>query len=133
MKFVWIFLLFISSSAFGQNNEYIFLDPDDLPNCKAITNGKFKTATSSINDYIMEISDNVITEYVQDKKYYVRSKLKFTTPCSYTATIIEVTIPNYNLKPGTVFSNEIIETDHNFLKIRARLNDKEYITVIEKL
>lgn len=133
MKYLWIILLGLSNSVFAQDNEYIFLEPDSIPNCQVITAGKFKEVNTSKDKYLLEISNGVITEYVQNGKFYVRSKLKFTTPCSYTATITEVTIPNYNLKPGTVFSNEVLETQCQFVKIKARLDGKELITVLEKL
>lgn len=133
MKYLCIILLSLSGSVFAQDNDYIFIEPDSIPNCQILVAGKFKEVNTSTDDYLFEISNNIITEYVQNGKYYVRSRLKFTTPCSYTATIIEVTIPDYNLKSGTVFSNEVLETQFQLVKIKARLDDKEFITVLQKL
>lgn len=132
MKY-FLLLLFILPTTIYAQNEHIFLYPDSTTNCQSMASGKFKEVNTSSKEYVLEISGNIITEYVQNRKYYVRSKLRFTNSCSYTATITEVTIPNYNLKPGAIFNNEILETSNKFIKIKARQEDNEAIIVLEKI
>lgn len=129
---IGIALCLCSLSLFSQ--EYIFLSPDKVPDCSILKKGgTFKSQELSTDDYTMVVSGDVITEYVQHKKYYLKSRIEFISPCTYTSRVIEVTIPAYSVKPGAVVETEILQTQGNAIRLKTRLGDKSVIAVLEKI
>ncbi len=122
----------MSSSEATLAQEMIFLMPDKVPNCAMIKHGVFKSSDYSIEQYYIVAKQDTVFEFVSEGKYYVKTKREFTTDCSYKSTVIEVTIPDYNVKPGTIIQADILETECNFIKMKVKMGIKEIITVLEK-
>jgi hypothetical protein len=131
MKPIVVFLLFLTTTVKAQ--ESIFLSPDSVANCSILLSGAFKSSNTNLRDYRMEVENNVVTEYVSEGKYYVRSKVEYIDKCSYKSTITEVTIPHYNIEIGATMFTQILETQCYFIKIRSKIGNQETVTVLEKI
>ena len=112
---------------------HILLSPDKKTNCKLIKHGTFKSQDYSTKDYYMVVLNDTITEFVQDGKYYLKSKIEYINSCSYRSNIFEVTIPDYKIKEGEFALTEIIQTQCEFIKINTKMGDAEVTTVLEKI
>lgn len=130
-------LILITNVVFSQIHWLI--NADKVPNCELIKKGKFinkEISGKSTESYYVVLDNNYITEFINDGEFFIKSKLEFTSDCSYKGTITEITIPDYNLPIGTIFYTEIIETAtvDNLVKIKSSLeNGKEYTLVWEKI
>ena len=86
---------------------------DDNP-CKIMLKGKFIYGNS--NEIIQVIIDgSKQTEYHNNGKYYIRSKIKWLNDCEYNMTMTAITIPDFpygvgdkmNIKINKVVGREI--------------------------
>ena len=129
-----IFLLTILSySTKGQAIEdHIFLKPDKNANCAMLKKGKFLSVKYDSIQYYLIANNDIVTEYVSDGKYFIKTKREFLNKCKYRSTIVEVTIPNYNMKVGDTITTEILETECDFVKIRIKMGATELTTVLVK-
>lgn len=112
---------------------HILLSPDKKTNCKLIKEGKFISQDYSVKDYYLVVSKDTITEFVQDGKYYLKSKVEFISDCSYKSNIIMTTIPDYKITWDQFAITEIIQTQCNFIKIKTKMGATEVTTVLEKV
>ena len=133
MKLLVIPILLICNTVLAQTEEFIFLSPDKVTNCESMKQGKFESIAYSSSDYFMVIKDGFQTEFVADGKYYVKSKIEFINKCTYKSTVLEVTIPDYNVKKGEFATTDIVETQLEFIKIKTKMGDKELLTVLRKI
>ena len=133
MKLLLVPILLTFNSVLAQTEEFIFTSPDKVTNCKSMQSGRFESTTYSPSDYYMIIKDGFQTEFVAGGQYYVKSKIEFKDKCSYKSTVVEVTIPDYNVKPGEFATTDIVETQCEFIKIKTKIGDKELLTVLKKI
>ncbi len=86
-----------------------------LKNCKIIN-------ISIPNGGYVIINDSIHTEYVEDGKYYIKSKLEWVNDCEYNATITEYTWPKFNFPIGEVMNSKItkIKNDTLFFDLKVR-------------
>ena len=99
--FAIIFLFFAATSVFSQENVVHWLvNEDEVMNCSLIRSGKFlneETCDRVTAGYSIEIRDNFVIEKIEDGKYYMKSKMEFTSDCTYELTVLESTIPESNV------------------------------------
>jgi hypothetical protein len=131
MKKTILFLVIFYNSVNAQNN--IFLEPDKVPNCEMMKNGKFGSTNYDPKEYYMIVKNGIQTEYVSDGKYYVKSKMEFIKPCEYKTTILEITIPDYDKKVGEFLTTEILETQCEYVKVKSTMYSKDYEFVLVKV
>lgn len=138
MKKLTILFVFIGLSLCSKSQVHWLINQDSVPNCKMIQLGKFvNQVTDSENrtGYYAVFENGFETEFVDNGKYYVKSKLDFKTPCEYTVTVVEVTIPNYAVKIGSTYNIEIVTTATIDKLIELKVkgdNDWQYF-VLEKV
>ncbi len=124
-------LALMALPAVGQ--DHIFLDYDSIPNCGIMKDGTFFNIGQSRSAYHMVVKDGIQTEYVQDGKYFVRSRMEWISACSYRSVVVEVTIPDYNVKPGESATTEILKTlCDEYVEFKAQMNGKEMVFVLHK-
>ncbi len=116
-----------------KSQQNMFLTSDNPTNCQIIKAGKFLRVDMPIDKWVMTVQDNIQTEYYNDGKDYVRSRLDFVDNCSYKVTIIGKSDENYPVKLGEVMVNRIIETDRNFLKLTSEYNNKTSEFILSKV
>ena len=125
-----LFLLLLSKSSLAQ--EHLFMEPDEEPNCLMIQTGKFHSVIYNEDEYYLVANKDTVHEYVSEGRYYIKTKRDFVNNCAYKSTILEVTIPDYDLKPGDTIYTEILETECEFVKVKVTMGDKEVTTVLIK-
>lgn len=86
-----LMILLIASAGF-----YAFTPPD---NCSIMRSGKF-TYQADQETITVTIQDSVHTEYHNDGKYIIRSKIDWLNDCEFNLTITKVTIPGFPFGPG---------------------------------
>ena len=61
--------------------------------------------------------------------------MDFKTPCEYSVTIVEVTIPNYDVKIGTTYNIEIVNTAtiDKLIELRTKVDSEWKYFVLEKV
>lgn len=135
MKNLNFFLIVLLCLSFSQlkSQQNIFLTSDNPAKCQNIKAGKFLRVDMPVDKWVMTIQDNIQTEYYNDGKDYVKSRLDFVDDCSYKVTIIAKSEENYPVKLGEVMVNRIIETDRNFIKLTSEYNNKTFEFVLSKV
>ncbi|PCI95738.1 MAG: hypothetical protein COB15_11865 [Flavobacteriales bacterium] len=138
-KLFFIAILFYCSFSASAQIHWL-VNSDSIPNCELIKSGKFvnkETDCKVTPDYYIVYSNGFVTDFVNDGKYYVKSKLTFKSECKWESEIVEVTIPESSIKVGSIIITEVIETAtiDNLVKIDARnKGDKEgTILVLQKI
>jgi len=111
---------------------------DSVLNCDLFKSGEFmnmQTAESPMSGYLLIREGDFITEIINDGQYLLKSKIEFTSPCSYTSTVVEVTIPNYAMGVGTVIHTEIIATNTvmRILEIKSTYKGEDFIFVLKRV
>lgn len=131
-----LLLIFICHFSFSQ--VHWLVNTDSVTSCEFIKSGKFVNKESNevtTSGYYIVFEDGFATEYVQDGKYYLKSKIEFLSDCKYKSTVIEVTMPNYPLGVGTIIHTEIIETalSDNLIEIKSTFEGKDHYFVLQKV
>lgn len=116
-----------------KSQQNIFLTSDNPTKCQNIKAGKFLRVDMPIDKWVMTVQDNIQTEYYNDGKDYVRSRMDFADDCSYKVTIIAKSDENYPVKLGEVMVNRIVETDRTFLKLTSEYNNKTSEFILSKV
>lgn len=138
MKKVFVLFIFLFSTHLSFSQVHWLVNQDEVADCNLITKGKFINKineTESTEGYYLKIENGFVTEFVENGKYFIKSKIEFTTKCSYTLTVIENTIPNYNISIGTKIYTEILETasSDKLIKIRSKMDSDWQIFVLQKI
>lgn len=138
MKKVIVLFVFLFSSHLSFSQVHWLINQDEVTDCNMITKGKFINKINeaeSIEGYYLKIENGFVIEFVENGKYFIKSKIEFTSNCSYTSTVIENTIPNYNISVGTKIYTEILETasSDKLIKIRSKMDSDWQIFVLQKI
>jgi hypothetical protein len=129
----WLGVIFILPAIPMQGQDHIFLDFDSVPNCEIMKDGTFLSIDHPRTDFYMVVKDGVQTEYVQDGKYFVRSRMEWISDCSYRSYVFEVTIPDYNVQLGESATTVILSTlCDEYVKYKAQMKGKELVSVLHK-
>ncbi len=133
-----IFLFVICLSTKSQAQVHWLINKDSSANCNLLRIGKFvnkETDSKATKGYTIEFTENEIIEKIDDGKYFVKSKVIFTSPCNYILTILETTAEQYKTLIGTNINVEIVETAtiDNLVKIRSKHNGEWQNFVLEKI
>jgi hypothetical protein len=126
MKKSFLFILFfISTKIYSQENIHWLVNKDRKTDCSFIKSGKFvneETGDENTKGYSIEFRGEYVIEKIEDGKYYLKSKINFTSKCSYEIKVIETNIPGYESIIGQVFYTEILETAKidKLVKIRSK-------------
>ncbi|MDH6253945.1 hypothetical protein M2347_003672 [Chryseobacterium sp. H1D6B] len=131
-NFLFILFLFIGFSKV-KSQENAFLGTDNPAKCENIKEGKFLRVGYPVTEWVMTVKDNIQTEYYNDGKDYVKSRLEFVDDCHYKVIITAKSDENYPVKLGETVLNEITETDRNFIKLKSEYNNKTFDVILNKI
>lgn len=125
-----ILLLATGQFAMAQIQIHWLVNQDSVTNCNLLKIGKFvnkKTDCMVTEGYIIEFREGEVIETMEGGKYFVKSKIIFTSTCSYTLTILETNKQEYKSSIGTNVYGEILETAtiDNLVKIRAKEKEED--------
>lgn len=110
-----------------------FDKPDQPAQCKNIRDGKFLRANYPEGIWYMTIKDNIQTEYFNNGKDYIKSTLVFVDDCNYKAIVLEKTQKEDPVQIGDVFSNKIVETQNNLVKVQSRIEKSQFEIIYVKV
>ncbi len=137
-KILFLLLGFLMLQAANAQLQPQLENPDAEPNCKMIRNNSFLNREpngKNTPDYQIVFSDGIVTEYLEGGKYYVRTKVTFTSPCEYTSTVVEVTKPHFSIKVGDTFRTTILATStaNGLIKIKIQMNGTTNFIILEQI
>lgn len=107
------------------------IDGDKL-DCTMLHSGTFTYTDDSGNEVIVIIEGENHTEYHQDKKYVVESKIKWVNDCEYNATLTKATLPDFPYKKGTVMNVKVDRIEGNFIYYTGTVKGKNYKGSLKK-
>lgn len=99
---------------------------DKPAKCKNIREGKFLRPNYPEGIWYMTIKDNIQTEYLNNGKDFIKSTLVFVDDCNYKAIVLDMTANDNRIHIGDVFSNKIVETQDNVLKVHTKVENSQY-------
>ena len=137
MNFLKIFsigVFFLGASyANAQSQETVKKKPvDDPAKCTNIKEGKFYRMNYPPNLWYMTIKDNIQTEYYNDGKDFIKLTMVFVSDCEYKLIAVEKTEKENPIKVGDIFTNKVIATQDNYIKIQSKFENDTYNFVLMK-
>jgi hypothetical protein len=110
LKLTLILTLFTSTLGFSQkeSTDGNLIEKD----CKIFHKGVFKYAGSK-DEIKVVIKGKSHTEFHNNGKYIIKSKLEWVNDCEYNMTMLKVTIPNFPYQKGDVMNVKINEIKGN--------------------
>jgi hypothetical protein len=117
-----------------KKKEEVQQKPVDNPaKCSNIKEGTFLRSNYPKNLWYMTVKDNVQTEYYNDGKDVMKSTMVFIDDCNYKSIVLENNNQQDNgIKVGDVFSNKIVATQDNYLKVETKIDSDQYSFVLIK-
>lgn len=114
MKYLYLTTILLFSLIIQAQEEIHFLwNKDTITDCSFIKSGKFvneETYSKITEGYSIEFRNGFAVEKIEDGKYFVKSKITYTSECSYEIKVLETNIPDYEQVVGKTFYTEILET-----------------------
>jgi hypothetical protein len=135
MKYFFLTTILLFSLTINAQEEVHFLwNKDSITDCSFIKSGKFvnEESDSKITEgYSIEFRNGFAVEKIEDGKYFLKSKITYTSECSYEMKVLETNIPGYDGVVGKTFFTEILETAKadKLTMIRSR-EDKDWKTLV---
>ncbi|MFP3590928.1 hypothetical protein [Chryseobacterium sp. SIMBA_038] len=116
-----------------KKKEAVQQKPVDNPTkCSNIKEGTFLRSNYPKNLWYMTVKDNVQTEYYNDGKDHIKSSMVFVDDCNYKLIVLEKTEESNPVKVGDVFSNKVIATMDNYIKIQSKVDNNQFDLVLIK-
>jgi len=106
---------------------------DNPTKCSNIKEGTFLRTNYPKNLWYMTVKDNVQTEYYNDGKDYIKSSMVFLDDCNYKLIVLEVKGADNRIKADDVFTNKIVATQDNYLKLESKIAGDKYNLVLVKV
>lgn len=104
----WTFVLLVLAICFETSGQSESTDN----NCTILHEGTFKYGGTE-NEIKVIIKGKKHTEYHNDGKYLIESKLDWLNECEYNMTMTKITIPNFPYKKGDVMNVKVNEVNGN--------------------
>ena len=93
MKPSYLIILFLFSiNIYSQENVHWLVNQDSKTDCSYIKSGKFvneDTGDEITKGYSIEFRGEDVIEKIEDGKYYLKSKITYTSECSYEIKVLE--------------------------------------------
>ena len=93
--------------------------------CEIMHNGTFYYGNST-KEVKVVIKGNNHTEYHNNGKYIIKSKLDWVSDCEYNMTMKKVTIPNFPFKVGDVMNVKIDKVEENNIYYTSTVNGQSW-------
>lgn len=134
MKTYYLIILFLLSlKIHSQENIHWLVNKDSKADCSYIKSGRFvneETGDEITKGYSIEFRGEIAIEKIEDGKYYLKSKITYTSECDYEITVLETDIPGYETVIGQTFYTEILETAKIDKLIKIRSKGEEWKTFV---
>lgn len=94
--------------------------------CTILHNGTFVYADEQGQPVKVVIDGKKHIEYHKNGKYYIKSEIKWTSDCEYTAKLVKITLPGFPYKRGTVMKVSIDDVVDNAIFCTGIINDHSF-------
>ncbi len=105
---------------------------DNPTKCSNIKEGTFLRTNYPKNLWYMTVKDNVQTEYYNGGKDYIKSSMVFLDDCNYKLIVLEKTGTDATIKVGDVYSNKVVATQDNYIKIQTQFGGSQSDMILIK-
>ncbi|MCW3161869.1 hypothetical protein [Chryseobacterium oryctis] len=106
---------------------------DNPTKCSNIKEGTFLRINYPKNLWYMTVKDNVQTEFYNDGKDFIKSTMVFVDDCTYKSIVLDVQGKDIRIKVDDVFTNKIVATQDNYIKIQSQISGDKYNFVLVKV
>jgi len=106
---------------------------DNPTKCANIKEGTFLRTNYPKNLWYMTVKDNIQTEYYNNGKDFIKSSMVFVDNCNYKLMVLEVKGEDKRIKVDDVFTNKVIATQDNYIKIESKIAGDTYNLILAKL
>jgi len=89
--------------------------------------GKFKYLDHNDKTAFFEVNGNKEVEYYQNKKYYVKSDIKWLSDCVYELSLTAATLPKLQFRPGDKLKVEILSIRNDTITYKASSQFKAWM------
>jgi hypothetical protein len=113
-----IVLAFSGLLAFSQENA--------KPDCSIMKNGVFKYLDIEDTSAYIVIKNGTHTEYHNNGKYNITSRMKWVNSCEYNMTMASITIPDFPFKPGDVMNVKITSIENNIIQYTSTVKGQSW-------
>jgi hypothetical protein len=103
-------------------NSVLFSQSKKQIDCAFLKNSKMMNISMPNGGYVV-FQDSIHMEYVDNGKYYIKSKLEWISDCEYNATVIKFTWPEFVFPIGEVLNCKVTEIKNDTLFFDLRLRD----------
>jgi len=125
IKLTLVLSLFITHSL-------IYSQSENQTDCSFLKNSKMLNISIPNGGYVI-INDSIHTEYVDDGKYYIKSKLEWINDCEYNATVTEFTWPGFNFPIGEILNSKIVKIQNDTLYFELSVRDFKMETKYKRI
>ncbi|MFN8438854.1 MAG: hypothetical protein U0V72_14695 [Cytophagales bacterium] len=126
MKNIILFIVVITTFKIkSQEVIHWLIHKDSITDCNFIKNAKFVNEEQDgkiTEGYTIMFKNDTVTETINNGKYFIKSKMKFVSKCSYEIYVLETNLPSATYLIGKTIYSEILETAQtdNLIKIRTK-------------
>lgn len=141
-KLFSVAILFLGASQFNAQKKTETAQKKAVPQQKAVDNptkcsnikeGTFLRTNYPKNIWYMSVKDNIQTEYFNDGKEYIKSSMVFIDECNYKLMVLETKTNDNRIKVDDVFTNKVVATRDNYIKIESKIAGDKYDLILVKL
>jgi hypothetical protein len=93
--------------------------------CRILHKGTFKYGDSE-TEIIVKIKGKKHTEYHDNKKYVIESKLEWVNDCEYNMIMKKVTIPDFPYGPGDIMNVKIKSVEGKVIYYTSTVNGQSW-------
>ena len=114
-----IFFLFFFGGVFAQN-------------CAILKNSSFSYKMGG-QKVLVEFKGNEYTEYHQEKKYYIKSKIEWISDCEYNLVIQEVNLPDFPFEKNNTLHVTITKVKGNRVYYSSSIGGRTWEGKMKKI
>jgi hypothetical protein len=108
-------------------------DQAGKPDCSILKQGTFKYLDIEDTTAYFNIDKGNHTEYHNNGKYHIKSKLKWLNDCQYEMKMIANTIPGFPYKPGDVMTVTVTRIEEDIIYYTSEVNGGKWDGRLVKL
>lgn len=94
--------------------------------CSVLKHGQFKYLDIPDTSAYVVIDGTSHTEYHDNGRYYIKSKLKWVNDCAFIMTMTEITIPDFPFHPGNKMKVEVTKIADGIIYYNGIIDDRKW-------
>jgi hypothetical protein len=114
IKLTFIVATFLTLNGFAQTT------------CKTLHHSKLQNLSSNNTSSYVIIDGENHTEFMQNEKFYIKSKLKWIDDCNYEMTMLEKNDPDFPFGPGEKMIVKIDKIEGDFVFLTGTVRNQSF-------